>query len=430
MSNEFKPVILEPEDGSLSPPTALEVFPYGVTLNRFYISDGKTHDIVIGPYNVQDYKNERRFLNPIVGRYCNRIPSGEQHISKDGIQAVINPIFNESPTVCLHSGPNGLDRFAWTHVEDIATAKLFTPSEIAKLKSETSSSALFTYTSPAGTDFPGTIDFEVVWALTNPSREFDTKTYERNLGSVYLIYRAKVRNEPEGDGKKIVTPLNLTHHWGFNLDASYAAPLGPAPDVKEHKLYIKSENILEGDKVLLPTGKLVATKGTRFDFTGPDSTIGSRYEGGYDHFFMFPPSETRQPSHVLLSGLADGSQNLVSAILESTEPTVKLSSDKSGIHLAFHTNQRGVQFYTGIGLDGTGGRKKIHGGSEDGRGYERDGAAFLEFHAPHAAYLHPFKQSEEEKALLGDDTLLTSDELYNHWVRVDMSHIPNLAEQK
>lgn len=92
--------------------------------------------------------------------------------------------------------------------------------------------------------------------------------------------------------------------------------------------------------------------------------------------------------------------------------------------------ERGVQFYTGIGLDGSGGRKKIHGGSENGTGYERDTAAFLEFHGPHAGYLHTFKQSEDEKALLGDDTLLTSDELYNHWVRVDLSHVPNLAESK
>jgi aldose 1-epimerase len=72
-------------------------------------------------------------------------------------------------------------------------------------------------------------------------------------------------------------------------------------------------------------------------------------------------------------------------------------------------------------LDGSGGRKKIHGGSASGTGYEAGAATFLEFHAPHAAYLHPFRQSDDEKALLGDDTLLTSNELYHHWIRVDMS---------
>lgn len=176
----------------------------------------------------------------------------------------------------------GFDHVEWTHSEDISAAKLFTPAEITKLKSEASASALLSYTSPEGdAGFPGALEVETIWAMTNPSRTFDPKTYERQLGSVLLIYRARVRNEPEGDGKKIVTPVNLTHHWGFNLDASHAAPLGPTPDVKEHKLYINSDKILEGDKVLLPTGKLIDIKGTRFDFTKPDTTIGSRYEGGY-----------------------------------------------------------------------------------------------------------------------------------------------------
>ena len=138
------------------------------------------------------------------------------------------------------------------------------------------------YTSPEGTEgFPGALDVEVVWMLTNPSPSFDPQTYERQLGSVVLIYRAQVRNDPEGDGTKIVTPINLTQHWGFNLDASCAVPEGPTPDVKAHKLYINANKILEGDSVLLPTGKLIDIKGTRFDFTEPDTTIGSRYEGGY-----------------------------------------------------------------------------------------------------------------------------------------------------
>lgn len=42
-------------------------------------------------------------------------------------------------------------------------------------------------------------------------------------------------------------------------------------------------------------------------------------------------------------------------------------------------------------------------------------AAFLEFHEPTAAFLHPDIQSN------GDDTLLTSDSVYNHFVKVDVS---------
>lgn len=423
MSAEFQPIVLQPDDGSVSPPTAVELFPFGLTVNRVYVSDGKTNDVVIGPYDVQDYKNSRRFQNCIVGRYCNRIPVGKQTIEKDGITGTISPIATEGPTVSLHGGPVALDRVVFPATSEISSAKLFTPAEITSLKSFTSSSSLFSYTSPDGDQgFPGELLVEVIVALSNPSRTYDPKTFERQLGSTVIIYRAKVKSA--NPGEKVVTPVNLTQHWGFNLDASYATPGGDTPDVKQHKLYVNAEKILKGDEVLLPTGELVDVENTKFDFgKGDGELIGSRYEGGYDHFYLFPPSSTRQPSHVPLAGLEDGSQNLITSIFDAdSKAQTVLSSERSGITLKYHTNQRGVQFYTGIGMDGSGGRKKIHGGTESGTGYKPASAAFLEFHAPHAAYLHAFKQGNEVP-LLGDDTLLTSDEVYHHWVRVDMSHI-------
>ena len=182
----------------------------------------------------------------------------------------------------LHGGPVGFDHIVWKPQANLCDAKLFTPAELASIENKTKSSALFSYTSPEGTEgFPGALDVEVVWMLTNPSPTFNPQTYERQLGSVVLIYRAHVRNDSEGDGTKIVTPINLTQHWGFNLDASCAVPEGPTPDVKAHKLYISANKILEGDNNLLPTGELIDIKGTRFDFTEPGTTIGSRYEDGY-----------------------------------------------------------------------------------------------------------------------------------------------------
>lgn len=178
----------------------------------------------------------------------------------------------------LHGGPVGFDRILWKPKEKLSDAKLFTPAELASIENKSKAAALFSHTSSEGTEgFPGVLDVEIIWILTNPSSTFDRQTYERQLGSVVLIYRARV----EGNGTKIVTPINLTHHWGFNLDASYAQPKGPTPDVKAHKLYINSNKILDSDEVLLPTGKLIDIKGTRFDFTGPDTTIGSQYESGY-----------------------------------------------------------------------------------------------------------------------------------------------------
>lgn len=114
-----------------------------------------------------------------------------------------------------------------------------------------------------------------------------------------MIYRGVVR--PEADGKPVVTPVNLTHHWGFNLDASYAKPEGETPDVKQHRLFINSRKILKSDDKLLPLGELVDVKGTRFDFSTKEAEggdlIGDRYETGYGTYhplgaYMTAPSAT------------------------------------------------------------------------------------------------------------------------------------------
>ena len=55
MADPLKPIVLYPEDGSFSPPLTLEILPHGLTFNKILINgDGKTHDIVIGPYILED----------------------------------------------------------------------------------------------------------------------------------------------------------------------------------------------------------------------------------------------------------------------------------------------------------------------------------------------------------------------------------------
>ncbi|KAF9514624.1 hypothetical protein BS47DRAFT_1294915 [Hydnum rufescens UP504] len=421
MANPLKPIVLYPEDGSFSPPLALELLPYGLTLNKILINgDGKTHDIVIGPYVLEDHKKSRRFQNTIIGRYSNRLPVGNHDIEKGGSKEVVAPIANENTNVSLHGGPVGFDQAAFTPVDSINSSKLFTQKELTALIAHAPSATLFTHTSPAGDQgYPGELFIEVIVALSNSSRTWDPVTRERSLGSVILLYRAIVRSP---NGTRVITPVNLTHHWGFNLDASYALPNGRTPDIKNHRLFIDAKHVLAGDRTLLPTGELVDTKSTTFDFSDPNPrTIGERYpdDGGYDHYWLFTSDTPRQPAHVPLKGLVDGHQDLITSIFSST-PRVQLISGKSDLKLLFSTNQRGVQFYSGGGLDESGTRKRIHGGSEIGPGYPSSSAAFLEFHAPHAAFLHAFPGATDENA----DTILSSDELYNHWVRLEILHTP------
>lgn len=98
--------------------------------------------------------------------------------------------------------------------------------------------------------------------------------------------------------------------------------------------------------------------------------------------------------------------DLVDKIVESTEPNVILEGSLSGIKLSFVTNRElfsmprsheivnprarwatesGVQYYSNSMSDGSGFKKKIHGGDGGdekmpGGGYDKGCAAFLEFH--------------------------------------------------
>jgi len=423
------PILFTPDDGSISATVTYEVLPYGFLLNKFVINpDGKTHDVLVGPYHIGEHKEYRKFLSPIVGRYCNRIPAGEHHIEKNGVQGRINAIANvEGQNVSIHGGPEGFDRHLFSRLPSLSDSQLFTQDEVASMVEKAGTGhevAVFARTSPDGDQgFPGELYVECLFLSTAASKKLDPATYRRALGSLIISYRAILRTS-EGS-TKVISPVNLTQHWGFNLDASYAVAGGPTPDVKGHNLFIHSGRILEGNDVLLPTGKMLDVTGGPFDFTSADITIGSRYpSSGYDCFWLF--DGPHEPTHFIKSEL--GSTDLVSPMFTTSPPKVKLSSKRSGFDFHFTTNQRGVQVYTGTGMDGSGTRKRIHGGAADGTGYTPGSAVFLEFHAPHSAFIHKYGESSTE-GQLGDDTILTSDELYNHWVRIDMWHTPVSGEE-
>ncbi|KAG9026057.1 hypothetical protein FS842_005149, partial [Serendipita sp. 407] len=75
----------------------------------------------------------------------------------------------------------------------------------------------------------------------------------------------------------------------------------------------------------------------------------------------------------------------------------------------------GVQCYTANFQSGAGTRKKIHGGSAEGDGYPKEACVYLEFHDPLSAFLHPQN---------GIDSLLTSDEIYHNYVKLNFGFKP------
>ncbi|EJD49561.1 galactose mutarotase-like protein [Auricularia subglabra TFB-10046 SS5] len=409
-------------DGQYLPPLAVAISNRGLAVHQFILQhDGKTHDIVLGPQAAADFdKPGHKYQNVIIGRYANRVPTGAHELDKDGAKATFTALPNENAQVSLHGGPSGFDAVEWASLP-LADATLFSPAERKTLEAFPADSyALFTHTSPDGDQgFPGVLRVEVLFVLIPSGDKPATDAKEIALGSLVILYRAKVEGK---DGAKVVTPINLTQHWGFNLDASLLSHARqPMTDIKEHILTINADNHVELDSNALATGKLLPVANTP-EHAHKAKPVGELFPAkGYDSFYVFRDAQD-VPVHLPLAQLAE--TDVLRDILRpfslaahaQKEPKVTLASPKSGITVHFESNQPGVQFYSGNFLDGKGSRKRIHGGKgvlEDGDGYPAVSAAFLEFHELLAAWLHPYADAK-------GNTLLTSDELYNNFVRVDV----------
>lgn len=424
---------------SLTPSLAVELLPRGLVLHRLFVqTDGRTHDLVVGPEDPKGHL-EQKYTNTIIGRYTNRIPVGTYSVSRNGLTAQVSPLPNSdaTPTVSLHGGPNGFDQAEFEPIPLdalVGTASfspggvavssppgtLFTAAELNTFQSTLpqGSSALFRTISKDGDQgYPGTLLVEVVVGLLPPQAP-PTSAGEYHLGSIVFIYRAKLVD----DGNKVITPINLTQHWGFNLDASLKDSTDSG-SVKGHSLTIKASHTVDVDATGLSTGNLVSVSDTPHKHE--KKLIGDRFPeegfgGGYDHFYVFQPRE-QGPAfahRIPVSSFSPDADYVKDVLLAKPDNgVVELASAKSGIRLSFETNQSGVQFYSNNFATGDGAKKKIHGGSGTkgpGQGYIAGSAAFLEFHEPIASFLHPSTN------LSGNDTLLGPDEIYNNFVRIDV----------
>ncbi|KAF9001493.1 galactose mutarotase-like domain-containing protein [Cyathus striatus] len=431
--SEFKPVLLALP--SFAPSLALEVLPHGLTIHRLFVqADGRTHDIVIGPENPEDHTTQK-YTNTAIGRYTNRIPVGTHTLERNGITSEFNALANETPRVSLHGGPKGFDYVPWTLLTPEDPPTLFSAAELGHLvrSSDESAYAVFRLVSEDGDQgYPGKLIVETLVGIVSPGEQervyvkpgVTAENEEYGLGSIILVYRAKL----DGGEVKTVTPINLTQHWGFNLEASLKENQSPL-SIRDHTLTIKADRIAEIDGDSLGTGSFIPVSSAPAH-EHKAKIIGEHFpEKGYDDYYAFEDSANSDvPTRIPLSSFTPNFDYLKDLLTPSTvqekqgrgsraAPVVELASEKSGLKLVFDTNQRGVMFYSNsLASPLNGARKKIHGGSGisgNGDAYGPGTAAFLEFHHPLAAFLDPKNKNQE-------DTLLTSDELYHNYVRCDV----------
>ena len=116
----------------------------------------------------------------------------------------------ESPKVSLHGGPKGFDFGIWQKLAQLDDATLFTKAEVQSIAARNdANAAIFSLTSPDGDQgYNGTLYLETLVVLLPPVKLDASTVPQHELGSIFIVYRAKLIDLPKG--RKEVTPINLT----------------------------------------------------------------------------------------------------------------------------------------------------------------------------------------------------------------------------
>ncbi|KAK3368340.1 galactose mutarotase-like protein [Podospora didyma] len=290
-----------------------QFIPYGATLTNLFVNDksGKEVDIVLGYDDAAYYATDKSHptYNSIPGRYANRI--GKAQFTIDG--KTFRTQKNDGQNT-LHSGTNNWSYRTW-NVTAVANDSI--TFSIVDNEGES-------------TGMPGRVNTNVTYSVVN------------GTWSIRMVATA-----PETK-----TPLMLTHHTYFNLDAYKNPATGLIWDHTLSMPYAK--RYLAIDSNALPTGKtLTAEAGSINDFASkPNITLGhskssAQFKGncggsceGYNGFWIFDDVPDKNGAAVLT-----------------------LASAWSGIKAELRTNQVGVVLYTCAWSDGTANLKRTQGTS-------------------------------------------------------------------
>ena len=269
-----------------------KIINYGAVVVSLTVPDksGKLEDVVFGFDDLKGYVDDNSFIGTIVGRYGNRINKSKITIDGTEYQLTANEGENQ-----LHGGPKGFFKVLWK-------AEPIVSDSIQALK--------LSYHSPDGEQgYPGNLDIEVTYTLTNNNE-------------LKIDYSAAA-DKP--------TVLNPTNHSYFNLSGKLEET------ILEDVLQLDADYITPVNKSLIPTGELMKVENTPFDFRMPRK-IGERINdnneqlklgGGYDHNWVL--------------NRYDGTVRKVGELYNSS----------SGRLMEIHTDQPGIQFYSGNFINGT-----------------------------------------------------------------------------
>ena len=277
---------------------SVSVSDFGATVVHLFVPDanGELTDVVIGLASAEDYENDDCYFGATVGRFANRIPKGRFTLGKKEYSLFVNDGPNH-----MHGGKVGFNR-RFFDIEILSECSI-----AAHLVSEDGDEG-----------FPGTLDFKVVFSLSDK-------------GEFSIEYFAKSDKD---------TVVNFTNHSYFNL-AGFSSPLG----VETQYLQVFADAYLPSDKYCMANGKIAPVKNTRFDLRRPTYLAnvlidknGNVYDNGrIDHNYVLDIADKRV-----------------------FKKAASFYSPESGILMETYTDMPGMQLYIANTLY----PKKIKGGKK------------------------------------------------------------------
>lgn len=266
----------------------VKILNYGGIITEILVPDreGTFENVVLGFKDYEDYKQNDNYLGAITGRVAGRIEGASFEIEDELFHLEANEGAHH-----LHGGFKGFDQVLW---------------DSESFQTDDTVGLTLNHLSPHGTaGYPGNVKVRVTYTLNRDNE-------------LTIQYKATTDQ---------TTPITLTNHSYFNLSGNLQR------DIKNHLITMDSDQFVELDSELIPTGKILEVDQTPFDFREKreiNDGIQSVYQQnkiadqGYDHYFLFNQQKS-EAVHVL-------------------DPT-------SGRKLTVETNQPGMVMYTANALD-------------------------------------------------------------------------------
>lgn len=272
------------EKGTIS----VEIMTYGGRITRLIVPDKKGNriDVLAGYETLDGYKKDKdTFFGALIGRVANRIKEGKFSLNGKDYQLVKNNCGHHR-----HGGVEGFDSKIWS----------------AKTEGD---SLILTYLSPDGEEgYPGNLTAKVTYTVLSDG--------------------LKIAYEATTDEDTLYCPTN---HAYFNLNGDFTSIL-------DHLVWIDADRYIELDEELIPTGRILATKGSPFDFS-EERTVGKCL-----------------PNENTMIKIAGKQGYDLSFVLNKKGRVATAYGQESGIEMTVYTDAPCLQFYTGNFLDGLSGK--------------------------------------------------------------------------